>query len=241
MFSIIMPAYNAESTLTHAIDSVLSQSDPNWELIVINDGSTDTTVDIGDRYAALDSRIQCINSSENRGVAIARNVGIDVAKGDYIAFLDADDIWYPEKLEKQKPLLDQGYGIVCSEYTVVDSKSRRRVLLPEGELDYERLLKFNFIGNLTGVYSVRASGVKYNQSPIGHEDYEMWLNIAKNEKIAAVREPLAEKHNMDTSLSSNKIKAAMWTWKIQGRQLGWRLDKRAINFIAYIRNGLTNR
>lgn len=241
MFSVIMPAYRAQETIGRAIESVLSQTDTNLELIVINDCSTDQTSEIAKNFARQDSRVIVIDLPKNKGVAVARNVGIETARGDFIAFLDADDAWVSNKLEKQRPLLDQGNVIVCSDYYSVSGKKRKLITLPPGELTFSRLLIANFIGNLSGVYNLKALGRKFYQAPIGHEDYAMWLDIAQQGKIAGVRTPLAVKYNHPGSVASNKLCAAIWTWKIQGSHLSWRVDRRVIFFTVYIWTSLLKR
>lgn len=241
MFSVIMPAYRAQETIGRAIESVLSQTDVNLELIVINDCSPDQTSEVAKSFARQDPRVIVIDLPKNRGVAEARNVGIETAKGFYIAFLDADDAWEPNKLETQRPLLDQGNVIVCGEYDSVNGDRRKRIALPRGELTYSRLLMANFVGNLTGAYNLNALGRKFFQAPIGHEDYAMWLEIARHGKIAGLRELLAVKYNQPGSVASNKLRAAIWTWRIQGSHLKWRLDRRFLYFAVYVWVGLFRR
>ena len=101
LVSIIMPAYNAENSLNNAIDSILNQTYKNWELIVVDDGSTDYTLKKIEEYSKLDSRIKSYPNPSNVGVSETRNNGIKHVKGNWIAFLDSDDIWHPDKLEKQ--------------------------------------------------------------------------------------------------------------------------------------------
>ena len=241
MFSVIMPAYRSQETIGRAIESVLSQTDANLELIVINDCSPDQTSEVAKSFARQDPRVIVIDLPKNKGVAGARNVGIETARGDYIAFLDADDAWEPSKLETQRPLLDQGNVIVCSEYYSVTEGNRKRITLPGGRLTYSRLLMANFVGNLSGVYNLNALGRKFFQAPIGHEDYAMWLDIARQGKIAGIRVPLAVKYNQPGSVASNKLRAAIWTWKIQGSHLRWRIDRRVKYFAVYIWTGLFKR
>lgn len=236
-----MPAYCAQKTIGRAIKSVLAQTDENLELIVINDCSSDQTSKVAKSFARQDRRVIVVDLPKNKGVAGARNVGIDRARGDYIAFLDADDAWEPKKLEIQRPLLEQGNAIVCSEYYSVTGDNWKRITLPGGELTYSRLLMANFVGNLSGVYNLKALAKKFFQAPIGHEDYAMWLDIARQGKIAGIRVPLAVKYNQPGSVASNKLRAAIWTWKIQGFHLKWRIDRRVQYFAVYIWTGLFKR
>lgn len=116
LISIIMPAYNAEKYITESVDTVINQTYKNWELIIINDGSTDDTEAIARQYTLTDSRIKLINQ-ENKKLSAARNIGIKAAVGDWVAFLDADDLWVADKLKKQIALINTkpDIGLVFSD------------------------------------------------------------------------------------------------------------------------------
>ena len=111
LVSVIMPAFNVEQYIAESVESVKKQSYQNWELIIINDGSTDDTRALAEKYSSNDQRIRCI-SKENEGVAVARNTGLAQAKGSYIAFLDADDLWHEDFLEKVMSKVSSG-GDIC--------------------------------------------------------------------------------------------------------------------------------
>uniref|UniRef100_UPI00224028A9 glycosyltransferase family 2 protein n=1 Tax=Aeromonas media TaxID=651 RepID=UPI00224028A9 len=116
IFSIIMPCYNAESYISSSISSVINQTYPHWRLYIIDDGSTDHSYDIIYSLMSSEPRIKYIKLPHNSGVAMARNKGIREANGNYIAFLDSDDLWVDRKLELQLHFLESGYDIVCSNY-----------------------------------------------------------------------------------------------------------------------------
>ena len=117
LVSIITPAYNAAEYIVETIESVLAQTYPKWEMLIVNDCSKDNTVEIVQSYAAKDNRIKLINLKQNSGAAVARNTAIQNAKGRYIAFLDSDDIWKKEKLQKQIEFMQQnGYAFTFTAY-----------------------------------------------------------------------------------------------------------------------------
>ena len=125
--SIIMPAYNAEATIRQSIESVLSQTYPCFELIIVDDASKDETRRIAEQYALSDPRIRVLPNEANSGVAFSRNKGIDEAKYPWIAFLDSDDLWYPDKLEKQMALADaEGADIVYCSYAMTDEQGKQK-------------------------------------------------------------------------------------------------------------------
>lgn len=214
VFSIVMPCFNSESFIFDSILSVKTQSYTNWRLYVIDDCSTDSSVDIVHKLSLDDSRIRLIRLTKNSGVAIARNVGIDKASGKYIAFLDSDDLWHRHKLEAQLKILESGYNVLCSNYSAfVNSTSTlgRKRVFPE-LITYNKMLTGNKIGNLTGVYNQSVLGKVY-QVNSGHEDYIMWLELVRRAKFAyCIQDVLAYYRVSPTSLSANKLKASQWQW-----------------------------
>ena len=169
LVSVIMPTYNASRFLEEAICSVANQSEENWELLVIDDCSADDSFDIAQRHAASDHRIQVLRNNVNLGVAKTRNLGINLAKGEYIAFLDSDDVWHPEKLERQlKKMRDTGAGICYCSYRIIDvagDKIRADYRVPE-TARFEDILKENYIQ--CSAMLIRADIVKsffFNRDP----------------------------------------------------------------------------
>jgi teichuronic acid biosynthesis glycosyltransferase TuaG len=224
LVSIVMPAYNAEPYLAAAIESVISQTYPAWELLIVNDASTDETPAIAERFQRLDERIKVFTQSENTGVAKARNSALEQAKGKYIAFLDSDDLWVPNKLEKQIAFMLANQVIISyGAYQRIDERGNNLgTVWPLKELDYATLLKSNFIGNLTGVYDAEMLG-KECFGDFRHEDYVAWLALVKRAgKAMSVDEVLGSYRVYTGSASSNKLKAALWQWRIyrQSQLLG---------------------
>jgi len=219
LVSVIMPNYNGAKYISIAIESVISQTYSLWELIIIDDCSTDNSVNIIEEYVAKDKRIKLIKLPNNSGTAIARNTGIEVAIGQYIAFLDSDDAWLPYKLEKQvKFIRDNNLALTYSSYYVIDEYGNVKGIRNIKErISYKDLLKTNWIGNLTGIYNAQKFGKIFMEN-VRYEDYTLWLKILKKVKYAfGINEPLAKYRVLSSSYSSNKFKAIKWMWNIYRR------------------------
>lgn len=241
VFSVIMPAYGCEATLGDAIDSVLRQTFSEFELVVVDDCSLDESRSIAESYACKDPRVKVVCSEENKGVAAARNLGISCAQGRYIAFLDSDDLWLPEKLEVQYKEFCRGACVVYASYIRFFPDGTEREVRAPSETSYSSLLRGNCIGNLTGAYDSLVLG-KFYQESIGHEDYLMWLRILSSGTIATgIDLPLARYRVGVSSLSGNKIRAAGWTWKIYRKKLGLNFIMAAYCFGSYVASSLFKR
>lgn len=217
--SIIMPAYNAEKYILEAIESVQNQTYSNWELLILDDNSTDDTEKLVQKKILEDKRIFYYKNSKNKGVSYTRNKGINIAKGDWIAFLDSDDVWSKEKLEKQF-LLIKNYPqakLLFTGSAFIDEKSRllNYTLSVPTEIDYKTLLKQNII-SCSSVLVKKEYVCKFNMpNDTMHEDFAVWLQILKEIPIAyGINEPLLLYRLSSNSKSSNKIKAAKMTLKV---------------------------
>jgi len=219
LVSIITPCYNAEAYIEETIKSVLAQTYENWELIIIEDASIDKSCEIIQRYVQQDSRIQLINNGENIGVVQSRNKGLEVSNGEYIAFLDSDDVWLENKLMSQLNIMQKENVYLCySAYDTIDSKgnilSKFKV---KEQVNYKDMLKTSSMGTLTTMYNAKVLG-KYYFENIGHEDYVMKLQILKKIPYAkGVTQSLAKYRIHTQSLSANKFQTAMWQWHIYRR------------------------
>jgi len=216
--SVIMPLYNAQAYLADAIESVLSQTFHVWELLIVDDASTDDSLMIAKAYAGNDTRIRVIEQKENGGAAVARNRGIEEARGRYIAFLDCDDMWMPQKLEKQVAFMQQhdialsytGYYSISEE----EGKIIKEIGVPS-RTDYHELLKQNTIGCLTAMYDSRELGKVFMPDLRKRQDYALWLKILKQIPCAmGIEEPLAYYRIRKNSLSANKIRSSLYNWKM---------------------------
>jgi len=214
--SIITPSYNSEKYISETIQSVLDQTCQDWEMIIVDDVSTDDSPQIIEQYTQKDSRIKLIRSKQNSGPARARNKAIKEAGGKYIAFLDSDDVWFPEKLEKQVMFMKENDLVITySAYETMDEHSiyinTRNI---QEIITYKDMLKSNRIGNLTGIYDSDFFGKVYMKE-YGHEDYILWLELFKQiESTKGISEPLAKYRIVSKSISSNKLKVLKWQWKI---------------------------
>ena len=218
LVSIITPAYNAAAYIAETIESVLAQTYTNWEMLIVNDCSKDNTAEIVQSYAAKDKRIKLINLKQNSGAAVARNTAIQNAKGRYIAFLDSDDLWKKDKLQKQLGFMQRnGYAFTFTAYEhFKDNKEniQNKVKAPKS-LNYKKALKGNQIGCLTVMLDRKQIEI-INFTNQKHEDYILWLNILKQGITAyGLNETLAlYRTGNSKSISGNKLQSALWTWKV---------------------------
>lgn len=217
LVSIIMPAYNAEKYISESIESVLAQTYKNWELIVVDDCSKDGTIDVIKQYQMFDNRIKVISLTCNAGVANARNVGMELAKGRYIAFLDSDDLWIDIKLEEQIIFMRQNQIYFSfSQYRRFTDKNKGKMVDALPCVNYQKALYGNPIGCLT-VCLDRRFIREFKFSKQRHEDYIAWLNILKNNDICAYGIPKVlalYRIGNSNSLSGNKLKSMIWTWNV---------------------------
>lgn len=216
LISIIMAAYNAEKTIEKAINSVLNQTYPNFELLVVNDCSKDRTVELVKSIAATDGRVRLISNVKNSGVSYTRMHGLEEAKGSWIAILDSDDAWTPEKLEKQielqkrtnADLLFTGSAFMDSDGQPIDW-----YLHAPAEVSYRQLLKQNVLSNSSALVRKGLYAKYYAIGDGMHEDFAIWLSILKEGKKAyGVDEPLLIYRIAKSSKSGNKVKAAKMNW-----------------------------
>ncbi len=216
LVSIITPAYNSEKYISEAIESVLNQTYTNWEMIIVNDVSTDNTELIIKKYVDQDSRIKLINLKENSGAAVARNTALKVAQGRFIAFLDSDDRWKQNKLEKQiKFMLENNYYFTFTsfEYIIDENNSQKKIFRVPKSLNYSEGLKNTSIGCLTVV--IDRDKVGDFEMPLVRrgQDNLTWLMLMKKGIIAySLNENLAEYRKVKGSLSNSKIKALKRQW-----------------------------
>ncbi|MBR4436504.1 MAG: glycosyltransferase [Spirochaetia bacterium] len=240
--SVIMACHNGAPFLCQAVDSVLAQTYQDWELLIIDDASTDGSVAIAEEYCAKDDRIKLLHTERSTGMpATTRNVGIEAAAGRFIAFLDCDDQWLPGKLEHQLPLFKQeNCAAVFSFYKKMNASGniRSAVVTSLASVDFDQLLDGNCIGNLTGIYDTAKVG-KVFQKEIHHEDYLMWLQVLKKGFIARNTGTVEAYYREScSSVSGSKLKALGWTWDIYRKELGLPLGASALHFIRYGVKGL---
>lgn len=241
LVSIITPSFKSEKFIAQTIESVLAQSYPHWEMIIVDDVSPDHSNTIIEEYIRKDSRIKLIKLEKNSGPAVARNTAIQVAAGRYIAFLDADDLWMPEKLEKQLVFLDQNdLAFTYSSYHLIDEEGvDLGTFITKESISYSGMLKTCSVGCLSAVYDTQKIGKIYMPNILKRQDYGLWLKILKEIHTAqGILEPLATYRILKNSVSSNKIKAAQYQWKIYREVENLNLIASTFYFIQYAFNGV---
>lgn len=240
--SVIMPAYNAERYIEEAIRSVQAQTMEKWELVVVDDRSTDGTAGLIRNLADQDSRIRPIFSQINRGAAGSRNLALDMCQGQYVAFLDADDLWYPQKLEKQlEKAANTGADIIYCSYALFDGSGKKchADFIVEEQTTLERMLVRSVMSCSTVL--LRASAIRANRFPTNlyHEDYAFWLDLLRSGFTAVgVTEVLAGYRVISGSRSFNKLKSARNRWRVYRDYLKLPLIPSVKAMAGYAINGL---
>jgi glycosyltransferase involved in cell wall biosynthesis len=225
LVSIIIPCFNSEKFIVETIQSVQNQTYPNWEIILIDDCSSDATVAIILEMIEKDDRIQLFQFEKNSGTGVARNKGLSIAKGRYISFLDADDLWKPEKLQKQIDFVtENNVPFTFSFYDCIDEEGKplnKRVEAPLN-LSYRQLFFCNYIGNLTGIYDVDYFGKIPISAIRKRQDWMLWLTVLKKIKAAQpVRESLAFYRIRENSLSISKFDLIKYNFAVFRRFHGF--------------------
>lgn len=241
LVSVIIPAYNAAAYIEATIRSVMAQTHTNWEMLVIDDGSTDATATIVERLAAEDGRIQWLSNLQNCGVAMTRNRGLNLCKGAYVAFLDSDDLWHPDKLALQVHKAQQEQAaLVYTSYAIVDAADqpcKKPYLVPE-RVDFTSLLKENVIGCSTVLLDSAVAKQYRFLSDFYHEDYCLWLDILRDGHIAVgCTDVLTHWRLITSSRSFDKKNGARKRWKIYREHLHFSVAKTVRYFIAYAVHG----
>jgi glycosyltransferase involved in cell wall biosynthesis len=236
--SIITPMYNNEAVIEETINSVINQTYSNWELILVDDCSLDSTISKVETLAENDTRLKLLKHQENKGAAEARNLGTKMAKGSYIAFLDADDLWKKDKLELQVEVLNTKLSDVCfGSYELMDSNGLplNKKVQALKELTYKKLLKANYIGNLTGIYNCENLGKIYTKDLKKRQDWLLWLEaIKRSEKPAkGISETIAYYRISEGSLSSNKTNLIKHNFNAYRKGLGFSLIKSSLYLLQF--------
>lgn len=241
LVSIIMPAYNAEKTIEQAVNSVLAQTYPHFELIIIDDCSGDRTRAIALDYAAADHRIRVITNDQNQGVSLTRHKGVQDATGEWLAFLDSDDAWTADKLEKQMALQKiKNAQLIFTASAFMDEQNAEKkwIMHVPITINYRKLLKQNLISNSSVL--VRKSCYLEHEM-IGsnlHEDFVCWLRLLRTGELAyGIDEPLLIYRLSSNSKSGNKLKAARMNWRAY-RAAGLNIPEAAYYMVCYTVNSL---
>ncbi len=240
LVSIVTPMFNAEAVIEQTLRSVQAQTHVDWEMLIIDDCSRDRSVAVVERAAAHDARIRLLLSKENLGPAQARNIGIEAARGRYLAFLDSDDLWHPQKLERQLGFMRDEVVLSCTAYQKIseDGEPLGRPIPVRKRVNYRQMLNSNTIPCLTAMYDVKQLG-KHSMPRIGHEDYAYWLKLLKQGIEAhGLNEVLAYYRVRTGSVSNDKLKAAGYQWHIYRQVEQLSLPRSLYHFARYSCSGL---
>lgn len=215
--SIITPSYNSEKFVLDTIKSILLQTYKDWELLIIDDCSKDSTIQVVEAFIKCYKNIRLIKLEKNSGPAIARNTGIKAAKGKYIAFLDSDDLWLPDKLENQVDFMEENnIDFSFHAYWMQnEGEKEKKIVKTRKKVSYNDLLKTCDIGCLTAMYNQEKLGKIYMPDIPKRQDYGLWLAILKKTQYAySFEEPLAIYRLRKHSISRNKFKTMYFIWKV---------------------------
>lgn len=226
LVSIITPMLNSEEFIAESINSVLNQTHLNWELLLIDDYSNDKTIAIVNEFIAQNPNIKLLKNEPNLGAAISRNKGIMEAQGDYIAFLDADDLWKPEKLQIQIEFMQMEECDVCfSSYEHINESGKplNKLIKALPELTYRKFLKSNYIGNLTGMYNAKVLGKIMTPDLRKRQDWLLWLRAIKvsGKPAKGIEQSLAYYRVRKDSMSSNKLNLIKYNYLVYKKGLGF--------------------
>lgn len=217
LVSIIMPLYNASNYIGNTIKCIQAQTYCNWELIVVDDLSTDNSAELVSKFASQDSRIKLFKQNKNQGAAMARNRAVKESNGKFLAFLDSDDIWVPDKLTRQINFMKtNNQSFTCSYYGKIDEDGNNLHYTVKAKriVTYNRLLLHN-IGNSTVIYNKEVLGKTYIPNIRKRNDYLMWLTVIKKaQRIICIPEVLTFHRLRAESLSSKKMSLFKYHWLI---------------------------
>lgn len=218
LISIITPAFNASKTISECYKSIFNQTYTEWEWIVVNDCSEDNTTDLLSEISRDDKRVVILNNEHNLGAAESRNVGISAAKGRFIAFIDSDDLWAPDKLEKQLHfMLKNNYAFTFSNYYLIfDNGKHEDYHVKKDCVTYKNILKSNVIGCSTVMYDTNEIGKQYMPlDSAKREDHAAWLDLIKiTGRAYRIDESLAYYRVGNKSVSSNKLKMFRYQYRM---------------------------
>ena len=247
LISIIVPVYNSENFIKDTIKTVENQTYENWELLLVNDCSTDNSKKIIEEYEKKDKRIKLIDLKQNSGAAIARNTGIEMSKGKYIAFLDSDDLWEKEKLEKQIEFMKKNNSIFSFtgyEFANENGIGNGKVVTVPFKINYKQALKNTTIWTSTVIFDVKKLEKELIKMPNVRrgQDTATWWKVLKTGIVAyGLNESLSLYRRSNNTLSSNKIKALKRTWNLYRNVEHLPIFASLYNFSWYCFNAIKRR
>ncbi len=247
MVSIITPLYKCENFIEETIKCVIGQTYKKWEMLLIDDCTPDNSSEIVKKYSQIDNRIKYFKLDENSGAAIARNRGLKEAKGRFIAYLDADDLWKKDKLEKQiKFMIENNYAFTCTDYEKINEEgnSLNKIVRIPRKVNYNLFLRNTIIQTVGVIVDTKKTGKELLVMPNirRRQDAATWCQLLKSGyDCYEVPENLSYYRVVNNSLSSNKIKAIKGTWFLYRKIEKLSLLKSCICFIGYAFNAVKKR
>lgn len=246
LVSIVTPVYNAEQFLPDTIKTVQDQTYENWEWLLVDDQSSDRSVEIIQEAAKADNRIKLIQLPKNGGAAVARNAGIDAANGRYLAFQDADDLWHPDKLAKQVAFMQQrdvAFSFTGYEFASADGAPNGKKVYVPAKLTYTQALKNTTISTITVMFDMTKLVKKDVHMPnVKSEDTATWWSILRSGEVAhGLNEILSFYRRSAHTKSSNKLTAVKQAWQLYREQQRLGIFYSAYCFNWYLFNALRRR
>lgn len=242
--TIIMPTYNCAPFVREAIGSVLAQTFGDWELIVVDDCSTDGTAEIAETLASTDARIQVVRLTHNSGAAVARNRALEIARGDFVAFLDGDDVWLPAKLSVQVAfMVEGGHPLSCTGYLRMSEEGRfLSIVRVPASVTRQQLITRNSMACLTVMYDRTRFASRRMPLIRKGQDFGFWLGLLAECGVAAgLDQPLARYRIRRRSVSSNKVRALLWTWELYRNHLNMSVPSSLFYLNCFALNGVMSR
>lgn len=245
--SIITPVYNSEKFLKNTIESVINQTHKEWELILVDDCSTDKSKEIIQEYMKCEKRVKYYKLDENSGAAVARNYGLKKSTGRFIAYLDADDLWVNDKLKKQiQFMLDNSYGFTCTDYEVIDENgnSKNKIVNMPKKINYNLFLRNTIIQTVGVMVDTEKISKELLKMPLirRRQDAATWCQMLKQGfNCYGLNDNLAMYRRVTNSLSSNKLKAIKGTWYLYRNIEKLSLIKSCYCFVGYAFNACKKR
>lgn len=244
--SIIMPTYNAGEFISHTIDSVISQSYTDWELLIIDDKSIDNTVEVVSTYIDNEPRIRLFSNEVNSGAGVSRNLGLENAKDRYIAFLDSDDLWVKDKLNLQLEFMHENNAPIShTSFTFIDENGddRKGMVSVSSLVNLESNLKKTEIGTSTAVIDRELVTHSFRFSTIrARQDLKLWIDLLSLGYIShGLSKELVKYRVRSGSVSSNKLKMLFVTFKVYINIKAIPFHKRFYCYLAYVFNAIRKR
>ena len=247
LVSIIIPVYNASRFLEETINSIQEQTYSNWEAIFIDDCSSDNSYDIIKQYQKNDKRIKVIKNKINNGVAISRNNGIDYVKGEYLCFLDADDKWHPEKLEKQINFMQElncEFSFTGYQFANEKCNPNGKIVSVPNKINYKQALKNTTIWTSTVMFDMgklTKDDIYMPNIKRGQDTATWWKVLKKIEYAYGLNEVLSYYRRTNNSLSANKLTALKRTWNLYRNVEHLNILSSFYNFCWYCFNAVRRR